>query len=208
MLFRSNGVYLRSNATAIEDGKLVDKSQNWEKDRWRYYFVKTDPGKPPVQITGNDKYTLFGDFKAQNSSEYTLFMVWHYVPPTPLNIACYDPNGLNEIYNNTFIGITTYKETRHGGYGDSGQWATAVMFVGMDKGAADPGKYSAYIHDNKFYSNDLFLNSYTDINMDIKMERNDFQLLNEPFTTERDNRIRDVGVGFEKQVRDANYLQE
>ena len=136
----NNGVYLRSNATAIEDGKLVDKSQNWEKDRWRYYFVKTDPGKPPVQITGNDKYTLFGDFKAQNSSEYTLFMVWHYVPPTPLNIACYDPNGLNEIYNNTFIGITTYKETRHGGYGDSGQWATAVMFVGMDKGAADTGK--------------------------------------------------------------------
>ncbi len=84
-------------------------------------------------------------------------MVWKYVAPTPLNIACYDPNAMNEIYNNTFIGITTYKKTRHGDYGDSGEWATAVMLIAMTKGEADPGKYSADVHDNQFFSNDLFL---------------------------------------------------
>lgn len=199
-----NGVYFRSTASSIEEGKLVDKSKKWEKDRWRFYYVKTNPNQPPVQITGNDENILYGNFKAEDPSDYTLYMVWNYVPPTPLNIACYDPNGMNEIYNNTFIGITTYKNTRHGDYGDSGEWATAVMFVGMNKGPADPGNYSAFIHDNKFYSNDLFLNSYTNINMDIKLERNAFYILKEPFTTERDNRIRSVGAPFEKQVRETN----
>jgi hypothetical protein len=35
-----NGVYLRSRASSIAADRLVDPEQNWEKDRWRYYFVK------------------------------------------------------------------------------------------------------------------------------------------------------------------------
>ena len=100
----NNGVYIHSRATRIEDGTLLDESQHWEKDRWRFYFVKVDPDKPPVKITGNDATTLYGDFEAQDPSEYTLYMIWNYVAPTPLNLACYDRNGMNEIYNNTFIG--------------------------------------------------------------------------------------------------------
>lgn len=201
---RDNGVYIRSNATSIEKGKLIDKNQNWENDRWRFYYVKYDPNKPPIKITGNDATTLYGDFEAIHPSEYTLYMKWTYVPPTPLNIACYDPNGMNEIYNNTFIGTTTYKNTRHGDYGDSGEWATSIMFVSMNKGPAEEGKYSAYVHDNRFFSNDLFINSYTDINMDIRLENNTFELLNEPFITDRDNRIRNVGKDYEAQIRNNN----
>ncbi len=202
-----NGVYIRSNATSIEEGKLVDTKQNWEKGRWRFYYVKYDPNKPPAKITGNDSNTLYGNFEAKDASEYTIYMKWSYVAPTPLNIACYDPNGMNEIYNNTFTGITTYDKTRHGDYGDSGEWATAIMFIKMMNGPAEKGKYSAYVHNNRFYSNDLFLNtSYPEVNMTVRVEGNTFTLLKKPLVTQRENRIRKVGPEFEKQVRNGNNV--
>ncbi len=203
---RFNGVYFSTNASSVENGKLVDLQQNWETDRWRYYFVKYDPNSPAVQITGNDATTLYGDFEEHEPGEYTVYMIWNYVPPTPLNLSCYDPNAMNEIYDNTFIGITTYAETRHGGYGDSGNWATALMLVGMDKGAADQGKYSAWIHDNRFYSNDLYVNSYSSVNMDILIENNIFNLTNDPFTTERTGRIRNTGAGFDEKIHDGSNV--
>lgn len=196
-----NGVYLRSTASSIEPGRLVDKEQDWEKDRWRYYFVRYHPDLPPARIKGNDATTLYGDFKSTDPDEYTIYMVWEYVPPTPLNLACYDPNGMNEIYGNTFIGITHYREVWHGDYGNTGDWATAIMLIGMDRGPADPGKYSAYIHDNRFFSNDLFFNSGWEVNMTIILENNTFTLLKEPFAVDRDNRIFDVGEAFEKVIR-------
>ena len=131
-------------------------------------------------------------------------MIWEYVPPTPLNLACYDPNGMNEIYDNTFIGITNYKDVWRGDYGDTGDWATAIMLIGMVKGPADPGQYSAYIHNNQFYSNDLFFNSGWEVNMTIKLEDNIFTLLKEPFAVERANRIYDVGDWFESEIRKSN----
>jgi hypothetical protein len=196
-----NGVYLRSKASSISSDRLVDSKQHWEKDRWRYYFVKYHPDLPPAKIKGNDATTLYGDFKQTDPGEYTIYMVWEYVPPTPLNLACYDPNGMNEIYGNTFIGITHYRKVWHGDYGNTGDWATAIMLIAMDKGPADSGKYSAYIHDNQFFSNDLFFNSGWEVNMTIKLENNTFTLLKEPFATERESRIFDVGEAFEKEVR-------
>ncbi len=199
-----NGVYIRSTATDLQKDKLVDSKQNWEKDRWRYYYVKYHPELPPAKITGNDATTLYGDFKALKPGEYTIYMIWEYVPPTPLNLACYDPNGMNEIYDNTFVGITHYKDVWKGDYGDTGDWATAIMLIAMTKGPADPGKYSAYIHDNQFFSNDLFMNSGYEVNMTIKLENNSFTLLKEPFAVERENRIFDVGEWFENEVRNSN----
>ena len=196
-----NGVYIRSTASSIARDRLVDKNQDWEKDRWRYYFVKYHPDLPPAKITGNDANTLYGEFEEQDPGEYTIYMVWEYVPPTPLNLACYDPNGMNEIYGNTFIGITHYKEVWHGDYGNTGDWATAVMLIGMTGGPADTGKYTAYIHNNQFFSNDLFFNSGWEVDMTIKLEDNTFTLLKEPFAIERDSRIFDVGEAFEKEVR-------
>jgi len=196
-----NGVYIRSTASSIAKDRLVDKNQDWEKDRWRYYFVKYHPDFPPAKITGNDANTLYGDFEEQDPGEYTIYMVWEYVPPTPLNLACYDPNGMNEIYGNTFIGITHYKEVWHGDYGNTGDWATAVMLIGMTGGLADPGKYTAYVHDNQFFSNDLFFNSGWEVDMTIKLEDNTFTLLKEPFAIDRESRIFDVGKGFEKEIR-------
>ena len=198
-----NGVYIRSKAASIREDKIVDPGQNWETDRWRHYYVRYDPDLPPSRITGNDANTLFGDFSRTDPGEYSIYMVWEYVPPTPLNLACYDPNGMNEIYGNTFIGITHYREVWHGEYGNTGDWATAVMLIGMDRGPAEPGKYAAYIHDNQFFSNDLFFNSGWDVDMTIWLEDNTFTLLKEPFAIDRHNRIHDVGESFEEMIRES-----
>ena len=49
-----NGVYFHSKAFSVEKGKLVDLQQNWEKDRWRVYFLKYNTDKTPVQKKPND----------------------------------------------------------------------------------------------------------------------------------------------------------
>ncbi|HUU28304.1 MAG TPA: hypothetical protein VM123_10870 [archaeon] len=201
-----NGVYLRSVATALCRDRLVDVTRNWEPNRWQGYYVKYSPGLPPARIDSNDATTLFADFSAAAPGEYSVYMKWTFVPPTPLNIACYDPNAMNEVYNNTFIGLTCYQNTRNGGYGDSGQWATGIMFVHMLQGPAEPGKYSAYIHDNNFISNDLFLNSYEPPNMTILIENNTFTLVDTLLVTERESRFRSVGPALEKSVEAGNNL--
>jgi hypothetical protein len=201
-----NGVYIRSEATSMTAGKLTDTKQNWEKDRWRYYYVKYNPDLPPAKITSNNSNTLYADFGDVKPGEYTIYMKWTYVPPTPLNIACYDPNGMNEIYNNTFIGITHYNKTRHGDYGDTGEWATSLMFIWMKYGLSDMDKYAAWIHNNQFFSNDLFLNTGVEVNMTVRVENNTFTLLKKPFATAEINRIRGVGQAFEKQVRNGNNV--
>ena len=201
-----NGVYIRSAATLLTPEKLVDTTQEWEKDRWRYYYVKYRDDLPPAKITGNDAHTLYAGFQDTVPGEYTIYMKWIYVPPTPLNIACYDPDGTNEIYDNTFTGITYYKKTRHGDYGDTGEWATAIMFIWMKYGPAVPGKYAAYVHDNRFFSNDLFLNTGTKVNMTVRIENNTFTLLKKPFATDRTDRIRGVGEKFEREVRNSNNV--
>jgi len=195
-----NGVYLRSTATSLAADRLVDTRQSWERDRWKNYFVKYSPGAAPAKITGNDSTTLFADFESAAAGEYAIYMKWYYVPPTPLNIACYDPNAMNEVYGNEFIGLTHYRQTRHGDYGDSGEWATAIMFISMKQGPAEPGKYSAYIHDNRFVSNDLFLNGSTPVNMTIRLENNTFTLAETPFSTDRQSRFRVVGPALEKEA--------
>ncbi len=202
-----NGVYVRAMADQLTADKLVDSDAGWEPDRWRFYWLKFSSGHPPVKITGNDSTSLFAAFPdSVQPGEYTIYMQWEYVPPTPLNVACYDPNGMNEVFNNHFVGITHYKDTRHGGYGDSGQWATGIMFVGMDRGPAETGKYAVYIHDNQFESNDLFINSYTEIDMDVRIENNTFKLLETPLLTERENRIRAVGSEYESKVRQGGNI--
>jgi len=189
-----NGVYIRSTATIITCDGLTDDSASWETDRWKGYRAAFSPDHPPVMIEGNDATTLFGDFPEQvKPGEYSIYMKWEYVPPTPLNIACYDPNAMNEVYGNSFTGTTLYTKTRHGGYGDTGQWATGIMFISMKYGPAEPGNYAAYIHDNTFMSNDLFLNGAPEVNMDVRIENNTFILLDEPHTVERESRLRGVG---------------
>jgi len=188
-----NGVYVRSTASSAGPDRLVDSSRNWEADRWKDYYVSYSSELPPARITGNDATALYGEFKqAAPSAEYTIYMKWEYVPPTPLNIACYDPNAMNEVYNNRFIAVTHYKQTRHGGYGDTGQWASPVMFIGMNRGASEPGKYAIYVHDNQFVSNDLFLNGNAEVTMNVRLENNTFTLVKNPVLTERKSRFHEV----------------
>jgi hypothetical protein len=171
----------------------VDDTQNWGTDRWKDYFVKYAPEFPPSKITGNDAATLFAEFRSATASEYTIYMKWEYVPATPLNIACYDPDAMNEVYNNTFIALTEYEKTRHGGYGDSGQWASAIHFVGMDRGPAQQSMYSIFIHDNRFISNDLFVSSDRPVNMTVRIEKNTFTLASDPPPTEGRKAFRNIG---------------
>ncbi len=200
-----NGVYIVSSSTGGGIDRLVDENAAWETDRWRNYYVRYSENHPPARITGNDATTLYADFKCNpGMRDYSVYMPWQYVPPTPLNIACYDPNAMNEVYGNSFTGITYYTDTRHGGYGDTGQWATAIMCVGMNRGPAEDGRYSAWVHDNQFASNDLFINSYTEIDMNVRIENNTFTLLDTPLVTARENRLRAIGETFENQVRNAN----
>jgi len=200
----TSGVYVRSIATSIvgPDG-LEDTSQNWEEDRWKDYFVKYHPDLPPVRITGNDAKTLFGEFENAFPSEYAIYMIWEYVPATPLNVACYDPNAMNEVYENTFVALTEYRKTRHGGYGDSGQWASAIHFVGMDKARALRGKYSISIHDNRFISNDLFVSAGRPVRMTVRIKDNSFSVFTQPPPTKGRRDFRNIGSKLEEQIKEG-----
>ena len=138
--------------------------------------------------------------------EYTIYQKWDYVPATPLNVACYDPNAMNEVYGNTIVALTTYAKTRHGGYGTSGQWASAIYFVGMTHGPAEQGKYSIWIHDNKFISNDLFAS--TDdrggVNMTVRIEKNTFELAQDPPPTDGHKPFQNLGPELEASIKAGN----
>jgi len=202
------GVYVRSRATSIAPHRLVDATRNWEKDRWKNYFVKYANGLPPTLITGNDAATLFGEFETARPSEYAIYMKWVYVPATPLNVACYDANAMNEVYDNTFVALTEYEKTRHGGYGNSGEWASAIYFVGMRQGPARAGRYSIFIHDNRFVSNDLFVSSGPPVNMTVRIEKNTFALATKPPPTEGHTPFRRIGDALEKVIRQAGNTFE
>jgi hypothetical protein len=197
----SSGVYVRSRATAITLGRLSDSTRNWEANRWRNYFVKYAPDLPATRITGNDATTLFGQFGSKTAQDYVIYMKWQYVPATPLNVACYDPNAMNEVYDNTFVALTEHQRTRHGGYGDSGEWASAIYLVGMDKGPAEPGKHSIFIHDNRFISNDLFVSSRRPVNMTVRIEKNTFTLATDPSPTQGRTAFRRIGAELEERIK-------
>ncbi|HUU44085.1 MAG TPA: hypothetical protein VMX57_09910, partial [Planctomycetota bacterium] len=199
-----NGVYLRSKATEVEPDRLTDATQNWERDRWQNYWLKYDPRKPAVRITGNSATALFAAVGEDvNPGEYTIYQKWTYVPATPLNVACYDPNAMNDVHNNTFIALTTYRDTRHGGYGNSGQWASGIYFVGMTRGPADAGKYSIFIHDNSFISNDLFAStgSRQGVTNTVRVEKNTFKLADDPPPTKTHAPFRLLGDELDAKIK-------
>ena len=204
----TSGVYVRSRASAIEPDKLLDPAQNWEADRWKNYFVKYAPNLPPAQITGNDATTIFADFESVSPSDYAIYMKWEYVPATTLNVACYDPNAMNEVYDNQFVALTEYAKTRHGGYGDSGQWASTIHLVGMDKGQAQKDMYSVYIHDNHFISNDLFTSAGKPVNMTVLIKNNKFMLSEEPPVTEERRDFRNIGDSVEEEIKTGGNVFE
>ncbi len=123
-----------------------------------------------------------------------------YVPATPLNIACYDAAAMNEIHHNTIVALTHYRRERFGGYGNSGQWASAIHFVGMTHGAAPAGKYSALLHDNRFRTNHLFASSSRAVTQTVRIENNSFELVKDPLPVPAKSRFRRLG-GLEQAIR-------
>jgi len=116
-----------------------------------------------------------------------------YVPATPLNIACYNPAAMNEIYDNDIVALTYYRTARIGGYGASGQWASAIHLVGMRRGKAPSGKYSAYIHNNRFVTNHLFVSASGPVTQTVRIEKNRFTLAKTPRPISAGTRLRKLG---------------
>ena len=102
---------------------------------------------------------------------------------------------MNEVYGNTFVALTEYTETHHGEYGKSGQWASSIHFVGMNRGVADKGRYSIYIYGNTFISNDLFVSAAwnSEVSMTVRIENNGFELAEEPAPTRGHTPFRGIG---------------
>jgi len=146
-------------------------SRPWKQRRVELHGFKFE-GKGCVNVKIHDNFMRITQHQPKGK--------WDYVPATPLNVGCYHPNAMNEVCGNTIVALTTYKKTRHGGYGASGQWASAIHLIGMTHGPAEAGKYSIYIHDNKFISNDLFVSNNGNPNMTIRIEKNAFVLGDNP----------------------------
>ncbi len=117
-----------------------------------------------------------------------------YVPATPLNVACYAPAAMNEVYDNDIVALTHYRTERIGGYGRWGQWASAIHFVGMTRGPAPAGKYSAYIHGNRFVTNHLFASSGRPVTQTVRIEKNTFTLAKAPPPVPTKSRFRRIGA--------------
>ncbi len=60
-----NGVYIRAHSTAISTSKLSDTSQNWEKDRWRHYYLRYSDDHAPVLIDSSDSQNLYAHLRKQ-----------------------------------------------------------------------------------------------------------------------------------------------
>ncbi|MCD6498555.1 MAG: fibronectin type III domain-containing protein [Deltaproteobacteria bacterium] len=133
---------------------------------------------------------------------------WEYVPATPLNIACYDPNAGNDVYDNTFVALTWYDTPRHGGYGDSGQWASPIYLVHMNQGPADSGGYSIFVHDNEFFTNDLYVSADLEPDMTIRIEGNTFTLVDTPSPMTEDSRFRRITATMQSAIEGANTFVE
>ncbi len=167
-------------------------SGNWLERRVELHGIKFE-GNNAKNIKVHDNYMKITQPQPDEN--------WDYVPATPLNIASYNPDAMNEIYNNTIIAHTSYKTTHHGGYGESGQWASSIYFVGMD-GESSPDMYSAYVHDNYFESNDLFISGDISENHLVRIEDNVFKLGSEP--TESWAIFRSIPEAMRNRVMNGN----
>jgi len=131
-----------------------------------------------------------------------------YVPATPLNVACYDPAAMNEIYDNDIVALTHYTKARFGGYGNSGQWAAAIYLVSMTNGPAPAGKYSAYIHGNRFVTNHLYVSASRPVTQTVRIEKNTFTLTKDPAPVAADTRFRRLGALAEALRAGGNTFRE
>ncbi len=137
-------------------------------------------------------------------TQYVPDQEWDYVPATPLNLAAYNPNGMNEIFGNTIVALTEYVTTYHGGYGDSGRWAASIYLVGMEHGPASPGQYAVYIHDNQFVSNDIYVGGRNTEDMTIRIENNTFSRPSAPLLTDAATQFWRISSSLEAAILSGN----
>jgi len=176
-----NYLDLRGHAT-LDD--MPARSRPFKKIMVELHGIKLEGAK----VTGAKVYRNFVRIRQPVAAGGV-----RYVPATPLNIACYGPAAMNEIYDNDIVALTHYRTERIGGYGNSGQWASAIHFVGMTHGKAPDGKYSAYIHNNRFVTNHLFASSSRPVTQTVRIEKNRFILAKTPRPVPAKTRFRKIG---------------
>ena len=181
LLVHDNYLDLRGHAT-LDD--MPAKSRPFRKIMVELHGIKLEG----AQVTGAKIYRNFVRIRQPTPAEGV-----RYVPATPLNVACYAPAAMNEIHDNDIVALTHYRAARIGGYGDAGQWASAIHFVGMTHGTAAGGKYSAYIHDNRFVTNHLFVSSSRPVTQTVRIEKNRFTLAADPPPVVAKTRFRRIG---------------
>ena len=181
LLVHDNYLDLRGHAT-LDD--MPARSRPFRKIMVELHGIKLEGAK----VAGAKIYRNFVRIRQPTPAAGV-----QYVPATPLNVACYGPAAMNEIYDNDIVALTHYRAERIGGYGNSGQWASAIHFVGMTHGKAPAGKYSAYIHDNRFVTNHLFVSSSRPVTQTVRIEKNRFTLATDPPPVPAKTRFRMIG---------------
>jgi len=190
------GVHLTRPNTELHDNYLDIRghmtlddypagSRPWVERRVELHGIKLEG----TEVTGARVYNNY-----MRIVQYLPDADWDYVPATPLNVASYDPNAGNEVFDNTFIALTEYADTHHAPYGEPAQWASSIYFVDMTAGPAASGGYSVYIHGNRFYSNDLFVSAGTVPDMTIRIEDNTFTLATDPPPTNGRMAFQNIGA--------------
>lgn len=156
----------------MERGDMPQGSGKWQEIRVELHGIKFE-GKNATQIRVHHNFMQCTQPQPDNQ--------WDWVAVTPLNLGAADPNAMNEIHNNTFVAHTTYKKTRPGPYGKTGNWAAAVWLVN-EAPKSDEGKYYAYLHDNEFISNDIMLGTSSKVSpeLGLRVEKNIFKLGENP----------------------------
>ena len=71
--------------------------------------------------------------------------------------------------------------------------SSSIYFVGMNKDRARAEKYSIFIHDNRFISNDLFVSSGDNVTMDVRIANNTFTFSDDPPCTTTHQAFRGIG---------------
>jgi len=64
----------------------------------------------------------------------------------------------------------------------------------MTRGKAPAGKYSVYIHDNRFMTNHLFVSSSSPVTQTVRIEKNRFTFAEDPPPVRAKTRFRRVGT--------------
>ncbi len=205
----------------IDHAGTLEKTRRGSKGKWNKIHIEVHGVKIEGGHVKNCK--IYNNFVRQNQY-LPSDAVERYSPPTPMNIGC-GPNAMNEIYGNTFVALTHVQKTngngKIGSYGKAGDWAASLIFVSMkSKDKAEAGKYVAYIHDNTFITNHIFIasryNTENTISSDdegaavfrVRIEKNHFKMVDTPVKANGQKAFLEISEQLMTQIQEGGNTSE